>query len=113
MQTILILYLVSGLLLIGLSIPLIMQKIKPNGLYGFRVQQTLDNPELWYKTNRYSGKWLLTAGIAIVLVALGFYFIPGISVDAYALACLAVFATVLFAGLILSWRYMKSLMEGK
>ncbi len=63
MTTILVLYVVGGLLLTGLSIPLILEKVKPNGLYGFRVQQTLDDPKVWYAVNKYSGKRLLAAGL--------------------------------------------------
>ena len=107
MTTILYLYLFAGLLLVGLSIPLILKKIKPNALYGFRVQQTLDDPSIWYAVNAYSGKWLLTAGIATIVAAGGFYLIPGISLDAYALACLGVVGTLLVIGFVQSLRYMK------
>ena len=37
----LVLYVASGLLLIGLALPLIYRKIPPNHLYGFRVKRTL------------------------------------------------------------------------
>jgi hypothetical protein len=107
MTTILYLYLFAGLLLVGLSIPLILKKIKPNALYGFRVQQTLDDPSIWYAVNAYSGKWLLAAGIATIVAAVGFYLIPGISLDAYALACLGVVGTLLVIGFVQSLRYMK------
>ena len=107
MTTILVLYVVGGLLLTGLSIPLILEKVKPNALYGFRVQQTLDDPQVWYAVNKYSGKRLLTAGIITVVAAVGFYLIPGISVDAYALACLGVTGTVLTIGIVQSFRYLK------
>ena len=48
METILVLYVGIGLLLILVAIPLIRKKIKPNHLYGFRVPQTLNDPEVWY-----------------------------------------------------------------
>ena len=107
MTTILVLYVVGGLLLTGLSIPLILEQVKPNGLYGFRVQQTLNDPKVWYAVNKYSGKRLLVAGIVTVVAAIVFYFIPGISVDAYALACLGVTGTVLTIGIVQSFRYLK------
>jgi hypothetical protein len=36
----------SGFLLAALSVPMIMGKIPPNGLYGFRVRKTMENPEI-------------------------------------------------------------------
>jgi repressor LexA len=35
-------------LLMLLSLPLLWGRIPPNGLYGFRVRATLDNPDIWY-----------------------------------------------------------------
>ena len=49
METILVLYAGIGLLLILVAIPLIRKKIKPNHLYGFRVPQTLNDPDVWYQ----------------------------------------------------------------
>ena len=100
-------YLGSGLLLAILSIPLIFHKIKPNGLYGFRVKRTLEDPNLWYAVNEYAGKWLLVTGICTILVSVILYFIPGISVDGYALRCLGVFVVVIAIGMIRSVRYMR------
>ena len=67
MIILMMLFLFSGLLLAALSIPMIMGKIPPNGLYGFRVKKTLDNPEIWYPVNAYSGKWLLAASLVQAL----------------------------------------------
>jgi len=109
MSTLLWLYLICGTLLAGLSLPLIWKKVPPNGLYGFRVSQTLDNPQVWYEVNTYSGKRLFWAGVSIVLAALVLYFVPGISVDTYALGVLAVFAVVMVVGLVQTVQYMRSL----
>jgi hypothetical protein len=48
MTTLLILNVASGALLMALSLPLLWGKIPPNGLYGFRVRATLENPSIWY-----------------------------------------------------------------
>ena len=48
---------------------MIMGKIPPNGLYGFRVKKTMENPDIWYPVNAYSGKWLLAIGLVMVLAA--------------------------------------------
>jgi hypothetical protein len=100
MTTLLIMYVVFGILLVALSIPLIRRKIPPNGLYGFRIPKTLNHPDLWYEANYRIGWWLLVSGAAIVLAGVGLSFVPGISVDAYALSVLAVLVLVLTPGVI-------------
>jgi hypothetical protein len=107
MEALLWLFTGSGLLLSALSIPLILRKIKPNGLYGFRVKATLEAPTLWYAVNAYSDWRLLAAGLCIILAAVGLYLVPGLSLDGYALACLGVFAVVFWVGLVQSIRYMR------
>lgn len=109
MLTLLLLYLGSGLLLSLLSIPLLAKKIKPNPFYGFRVQGTLENPALWYPVNAYFAKRQMVIGLVTMAAALGFYFWPGISVDAYALACLAVFVLAIGIAMVQSLKYLKSL----
>ena len=59
---------IVGLMIIGISIPLIFNKIKPNPWYGFRTPKTLSSPEIWYKANRYMGKDMFVAGIVITTV---------------------------------------------
>lgn len=109
MKTILLLLVCSGTLLAFLSIPLILHKIKPNSLYGFRVKQTLENPGLWYAVNAYAGWRLLIVGLSTILSAIGFYLLPDISLDAYAYACLGVTSFFLLGGLVQSFLYMKKI----
>ncbi len=78
MIILMLLFLCSGVLLAAISIPMIMGKIPPNGLYGFRVKKTMENPEIWYPVNAYSGKWLLAAGLVQALAAVVAFYIPGI-----------------------------------
>ena len=107
MITLLALFVVGGTLLVSLSIPLHFEKVPPNPVYGFRLPQTLDDPVVWYATNKYSAKWLMWSGASIALAAVALYFIPAITLDAYALGCLAVFAVVFAVGLVQSVRYMR------
>ena len=112
METLLGMYLIAGVLLIALAIPTILKRIPPNPFYGFRVQQTLDSPELWYKVNEYAGKRLLIVGIATVIVALGLYFIPGITIDIYASICAVIILGLLGIFIIQIIRYMNSIHKG-
>ena len=109
METLLIIYIFGGLLLVALSIPLLAKKIRPNPWYGFRISQTLENEDLWYKVNAYAARRLFAAGIVTIIDAIAFYLVPDISVDAYALACLAVFVLTFGIGILQSFRYLKKL----
>jgi hypothetical protein len=102
-------YTAGGILLVLLSIPLYFEKIKPNGLYGFRVRKTIEKPEIWYPVNKYGARWLMLTGLVTVVCAIGFTFIPGLSVDGYSEICTLAFAGVLTLGLVMTFRYMNSL----
>lgn len=108
-QTLLFLYIGGGLLLAALALPLLAKKIKPNPFYGFRVKKTLENPDLWYATNQYFAMRQLVLGLVFVVAAFGLTFWPGLSVDTYALACLAVFVVAFSMAVAQSMQYLKSL----
>jgi hypothetical protein len=109
MILLLVLFLLSSALLAGLSVPMILGKIPPNGLYGFRVKKTMENLEIWYPVNAYSGKWLLVVGSIMALASVGLFIVPGISLDTYAYSILAVWGVVFAVALLASFRYMNSL----
>ena len=111
MQALFILYVGGSLMLVALSIPMWTGKVRPNGWYGFRVKQTLENPRLWYAVNRHAGKRLFVTGAGTLLAAIGLVLVPDISVDGYVLGCLAVFAILFVGGLGQSIRFMKAYRE--
>ncbi|MBN2084186.1 MAG: SdpI family protein [Anaerolineales bacterium] len=102
-------YILGGLLLILLSIPLILRKIRPNPWYGFRIRWTLEDPELWYSVNAYTGKWLVFVGLCAILGAIGLALIPEISLDAYAFGNLGIFAASFILSIIQSMRFLRTL----
>lgn len=61
--------LITGIVMAGVSIPLVLGKIPPNGFYGFRTPRTLAEPALWYRANWFAGWALLVAGVVIGLIA--------------------------------------------
>ena len=99
----------TGLLFIGLAIPVILQKIPPNPIYGFRVPKTMNNPDVWYPANEYMGWGMLWSGVLIVLVSLVIFFIPGINNFVYQIAFLATMTISLVVTLILSFRHLSTL----
>lgn len=64
-----LLWLFVGLLFIGISIPLILEKVPPNRWYGLRVAKTFASERIWYAANRVAGYDLLWAGVAIAIAA--------------------------------------------
>ena len=58
-----------GPFFILLAIPLILNKIPPNGWYGVRFEKLFmpGNEELWYKANKYGGIQLLIAGLILTV----------------------------------------------
>lgn len=111
MVILLALYSFSGLLLAGLSVPLILHKIPPNGLYGFRVPSTLENPQLWYKVNAYAGRRFVLVGLGTAIGASILYFTTQPDVEKYALSCLGVFLALFLWGIITSILYLRSTKE--
>ena len=111
METLFLIYVGGGALLALLSLPLMAGKVKPNPFYGFRVPATLENPDIWYAANKYFAKRLLIVALVEVISAISLYFLPGITVDAYAFSVLGVFVVMFSVAFVQGWRYMKTLRE--
>lgn len=111
MVILLALYAFGGLLLAGLSVPLILHKIPPNGLYGFRVRSALDNPRLWYKVNAYAGRRFLVVGLGTAVGAIILYYTTLPNVEEYALSCLGLFLALFLWGIITSFLHLRSTHE--
>jgi uncharacterized membrane protein len=113
MPILMALYVVGGLILIALAVPLVLRKIPPNPLYGFRIEWTREDPELWYSVNAYTGKWLVFVGACSVIGAIVLAFIPGINLVEYAFGCLAVFGAPFILALIQSIRFLRMMESQK
>ena len=109
MNILLALYSTGGLLLAGLSVPLILQKIPPNSLYGFRIPSTIENPELWYKVNAYAGKRLLVVGLGTAIGTIFLYFLTTPNIDNYALGSLGLFLALFLWAIISSFLFLKDI----
>lgn len=109
MMTFEIFFSLSCLVLIGLSIPLMLGKIKPNGWYGFRIPLTMNHPEIWYPANRLAGWWLLGYAVLLLAASLLLPILPGMTLDAYTviLAVLALIGLLIVA--LVCWYYAKKL----
>ena len=54
------------LLILLLSIPMILDRVPPNGAYGCRTPKTLAAPEGWYPANRAAG-WFMLAAMVVAI----------------------------------------------
>jgi uncharacterized membrane protein len=113
MMILLVMYVGIGLLLSAISVPLILRRIGPNLIYGFRVKQTLEDPEVWYEVNAYAGKGLFLDGLITAIAPLVLALVPGISVDRYALSLLVVVFLALGITLVSSFRYLGRIVRAK
>jgi SdpI/YhfL family protein len=79
-----IIILFLGALEVVLSFPFLLEKVPPNQLYGFRTDETLSNPEIWYKANKDFANDLTAIGIATVMISFVVFFfrskMPGYAV---------------------------------
>lgn len=98
-----------SLVFLIIAIPLERRAIEPNGLYGFRVQKTMQHPEVWYEANAFFGRRLvgvsLVALISAMILYWGFSLQPGVN--------LLIHTAILFAGLawciFRTWRFIQTL----
>src|ERR1700681_2997010 len=102
------LFLLTGLLFIGIAQPMVRRRVKPNPWYGFRTPKTLSSEEIWYAANEYSGKALTAAGAIIALAAIALVplaYLPHMGVNAYAYGWLIALTGSLIWAVIISFRY--------
>lgn len=69
LEILLITFVGTGLILIGIAIPLIYRKIKINNWYGIRLPQTMKDENTWYEVNKICAKHLLYFGAAITILS--------------------------------------------
>jgi len=104
-------YVVMWGLCIGLALPLMLRRVKPNCWYGFRTRKTLGDERIWYEANAYTGRLLLWLGTLGILATVALYFVPGFCANPEAYVQTMTLLTVGGLGvlLLLSFRYLSSL----
>jgi hypothetical protein len=64
-----------GFIVIAVSIPLLLGKIKMNAVYGFRIRKAFESEENWYTINSYGAKALIRWSLAIMAAGIFCFFI--------------------------------------
>ena len=85
------------------SIPLMLNVVPPNPIYGFRTPRTLANRDLWFRANRFAGCALFIASAA----SAGVFAVRPEYASGRSLAGLAVFLAPLGAAVAASVAYAR------
>jgi hypothetical protein len=64
-----------GFILVAVSIPLYLGKIKMNCFYGFRIRNAFESEENWYKINRYGAKTLMCWSVVIMAIGIVYLYV--------------------------------------
>lgn len=100
----------GGLLIVLLAIPMILGKVRPNRLYGFRTRKTLSDPEIWFPANRAAGFAMVVAGLAMMIAAgCLMLFWKDISLDALGLIQLALWIVAIGGMTVCSFMALRKL----
>ena len=103
-------YLFLGCLFIGVAVPLIQGRVKPNPWYGFRVPKTLNDPDTWYAVNAYFGRRFAVLGLAIVVAGVALSplgLIPHFGSMVYMVVCHGIMIVSLIWVVIDTFRYLR------
>jgi hypothetical protein len=88
--------LLTGLLLIGLAVPLVRRRVPMNRWYGVRVRKAYVSDSNWYAINEVGGRWLAAAGAVLALIGGAVLLWPPKTVAGLLIASLAPAPLVLF-----------------
>ncbi len=67
---------ITALLFIGMSLPLVNHKIKMNHFYGVRIKKSFESDDNWYRIKSYGGKQLIIWSILMILSGFACFIIP-------------------------------------
>lgn len=63
--------LTAPLVILSVSVPLVLKLIPRNGMYGFRVRETMASDNVWYAANQISGIAMVVASLVWIAAILG------------------------------------------
>jgi uncharacterized membrane protein len=100
----------GGLLIVILGIPMMLGKVRPNRIYGFRTRRTLSDPDIWYPANRAAGLAMVVTGLAMAIATTGLMLLwKDISLDSLARVSLALWIAAIGGMTVYSFHALRRL----
>ncbi|HYI09183.1 MAG TPA: SdpI family protein [Thermoanaerobaculia bacterium] len=100
----------GDLVLIALAVPLLRRRVKPNDLYGLRVEATFADEWVWYEANAQTARDMLVVGLAHLGVTALLPLVPGVSDTAYAVVNIALLLMGVVGMAVIGWRRAERLL---
>jgi uncharacterized membrane protein len=94
-----------------IALPLMLRKVPPNPVYGFRTPTTLKNESIWYETNAYFGRGMLLSSVisALLIVVLhGVWTVPD---ERFLLASVGALVVPFFVATVAAFRFSRSMRD--
>ena len=85
-----------GLLIFALAVPLILRRVRPNGIYGIRTKAAFASDSDWYRINSIGGRYLAVSGLIIFVVGVVGFFLPVSMFHAYSIIAAVVTLLAVF-----------------
>jgi hypothetical protein len=98
---------ITGLVMIGVSIPLVQGRIRPNRLYGVRLAQSFQSEDAWFAINRFGGKHLIAWAVPLVCIGIGCFFLRLAPHPAFTLAIGFLPCICIAAAAFQIWRFAR------
>lgn len=98
-----------AVLLALVSIPLVLRKVPPNIVYGYRTRTTLLNERIWYHANAYFGRAQLVASVVSIAVIAMLYSTRVLSPYAFLNVSVPIVLVPTAVAIVLTQRYIRSL----
>jgi uncharacterized membrane protein len=102
---------IAALLFVGMGIPLMRRKVRPNGIYGLRTRATCADEVVWYEANARAGKDFVSLGILVLCLVAAAPFLRGIAHETIVLSITGVMIAGLVAVAVRGIRYANRLLE--
>jgi len=102
-------WILLGLFMIGISIPLLKGKIKMNHWYGFRFMKSFESTENWYKINRYGAQRMILWSAVLMVLGIVILFLPPIRRNPIAIIAVLHAPLILLIAAVESWLYARKL----
>ena len=71
-----IVHILTAVVIILISIPLVRGKVSMNKVYGIRFKKSYESEENWYRINEYGGKQLILWSIPLLIFGFISFFLP-------------------------------------